>query len=143
MTADDIEQQPRGSQRFDLWLAKQPLSTHLGEFEVELYEPPDQEILACAQEMVEAVTNCADEILGIIYDHYQQIAVDKLWMRSCEVPNKLPRHRIARYLRGRSITIRRDKKRTVTGLIFISPQWETEHGISLEVRNGIVIPYLD
>src|SRR5277367_6105470 len=115
MTADDFEKQPRGPRRFDSWLAKQPLPTLLGEFAVELYEPPDEEILACVREIVEAVTNSADEILGILYDHYQQIAVDKLWMRGCEVPNNLPRHRVARYLRGRSITIRRDKKRIVKG----------------------------
>ncbi len=46
MTLDDFEQQPRGLRLFDSWLAKQPLSTPIGNITVELYEPPDAELLA-------------------------------------------------------------------------------------------------
>jgi hypothetical protein len=138
--ADDFEKQPRGSRLFDLWCAKQPLQNPLGLFDVELSESPDDALLRQVNELVAFASAEYDAILNAVYEQYQRTADDKYWMKGCGVPRRLREDQVMQYVRSRSIAVRRNRQGAIIGTIYISPQWDTEHGILLGVLNGHLVP---
>jgi hypothetical protein len=137
---DEFEQEPRGRRLVDFWRAKEPLASPIGSFEVDLDAPPDAELLREVNELAVVVATQYDAVLELIYDHYLQFAVDRGWMKSCDVPRGLRIDQVTRYLRSRSISVRRNPEGVAHGTIFISPRWDPEHGVDLVVVNGRVLP---
>jgi hypothetical protein len=76
MNAEDFEnqQRPCGPRSIEFWVAKEPLATPIGKFNIELNEAPDAQLLVCADERRNFVTNNCEEILDVIYDSYCQAA---------------------------------------------------------------------
>lgn len=140
LTADDFQMADRGPRLFDRWLAKQSVPTPLGPFAVELYQRPDEELLRHANELVAFVSDGYDAILTVVYEHYLRTAEDKYWMKGCGVPRRLPEGKVAKYIRSRAVVVRRDRGGEVDAAIYISPQWDTEHGINLGLVNGQAVP---
>jgi hypothetical protein len=108
----------------------------MGNFAAELHDPPDEELLALVNELAEYVRAHDDDILDKVEEHYLRFSADEYWMKDCKVPSGLDRIRICKYVRSRTIVVRRDKKRKLTGTIYIDPQWDIEHAIYLHLVNG-------
>ena len=136
LTADDFQMTNRGPRLLDRWLSKQPVPTPLGPFTVELYQAPDDELLRHVNELVVFVSDAYDAILNVVYEHYLRTAEDKHWMKRCGVPRHLPDGEIAKYFRSRAVVVRRNRAAEVAAAIYISPLWDTEHGINLGLVNG-------
>jgi hypothetical protein len=136
MIADDFEKQPRGPYRFDYWLSKQPISTPMGDFIAEVREPPDGELLKQVNILAAFLQSNIEEVWDKVYEHYQRVAADRHWMKSCGVPTRLDRNGILRYLRSRQIVVERDGG--VDGVIFIDPLWDVEHKIHLRLEDGVL-----
>jgi hypothetical protein len=143
LSLEDFDQEPRGPRLFDSWRAREPLDNPLGPFEIELQDPPDEELLGEMNRLVAMVSDQYDAILNIVFEHYLVLSEDKFWMKSCEVPRGLREAKLKRYIEGRSIVVRRNPQGWMVGVVFISPQWEPEHGISLEAVNGKLVPKPD
>jgi hypothetical protein len=106
MTINDFERQPRGPYVFDWWVGRQRIATPLGLFSVEFQmlgdedtNPPDQEMLRRASELVSDTENHGNFILSIVLGHYLLAAEDRGWLESCGVPQGLSRDRIPDYVR--------------------------------------------
>lgn len=140
VTADEFEKAPRERRLADLWRARTPLDSPLGKFEIELDAPPDDELLARANELIAAVANQHDAILRLIYASYERVADDRHWMKGCGVPRHLEPDQVTQYLRYRSISVHRDQKGRTSGSIFISPLWDAEHGIDIGSTGGRLLP---
>lgn len=140
VTAEDFEKAPRGRRLSDHWRVRTPLDSPVGTFDIELDAPPDDELLARANELIAAVTNQHGAILRLIYADYERAAEDRHWMKGCGVPRHLETDQVTQYLRYRAISVHRDQKGRISGSIFISPLWEIEHGIYIGVMNGRLVP---
>lgn len=140
LTTDDFQMANRGPRLFDRWLAKQPVANPLRPFDIELYQPPDEELLRHANELVAFISDGYDALLNVVYEHYLRTSEDKHWMKGCGVPRHLPDGKVAKYLRSRAVVIRRDRGGKVDAAIYISPRWNIEHGIHLGVVNGQLVP---
>ena len=139
-TADDFGKQPRGPRLFDFWLAKRPLENPLGPFDVELREPPDEELLRHVNDLVAFVSLEYDGVLNQVYEHYRRTAEDKFWMETSGVPRRLPEHLVTHYLRSRTIVVLRNRNGQIVSTIYLSSRWDVEHGILLGVVNGRAVP---
>ena len=139
-TADDFERVVRGRRLAGHWRARVPLDSPLGLFDVNLNAPPDAELLQRVNELASAVSSDHESIVNIIYDDYRRAAEDKQWMKGCEVPRNLREDRVLRYIRRRSISAGRDRHRAVYAELFITPNWELEHGIRVMLANGRLVP---
>ena len=141
MTADDFEHQPRGAYLFNFWHARPRLHTPFGEFVVEARmplqdtEPPDEEMVRQANELVEFTRENPDAILDKIYEHYRGASGHPGWMESSGVPLGLDREELAPYLDALNVVVDRDGAEPT---IYVVPRWDHEHAIYLAVRDGRV-----
>jgi hypothetical protein len=138
VTADDFEKKPGSQPQFGLWRLKKTIRTYVGACDVIIYEPPDDEQLRVANALVSFVLNQNEEILDKIYEHYGETAEKRHWMKGYGVPWRLDRRGVIRYMRGLEINVIRTEN-GFSGSIFILPQWEPEHGIELQVRDGVLV----
>ena len=138
-TADDFVQDRRSPPLGDLWQAVVPLANPLGAFDVEIDGPPDAELLRCVNEYASALSDQYDAVLYIIHEDYLRAAEDRIWMKTCGVPRQLPEHRVLRYITSRSIYCGRGRTAEVGGSVFISPEWEPEHGLRLVLCGGRLV----
>ena len=153
MTIDDFERQPRGPYLFDWWVGRQRIATPLGLFSVEFQmlgdedtNPPDQEMLRRASELVSYTENHGDFVLNIVLGHYLLAAEDRGWLESCGVPPGLSRDRIADYVReDRSLVVSRhlDWDEAYRSAIHIVPLWDEEHALTLDFRDGAIVAVND
>ncbi len=139
LTANDFVRQPRGPRRFYLWLADAPVRTSFGNFSIEAImpmgdtKPPDARMLENANFLADYVRVHSEAILELVFQHYKECSRDPAWLEICDVPIGLQRHEIKPYLIGLCITVDRESP----GLeILITPQWDEEHAIYLEVKQG-------
>src|SRR5579883_3309105 len=136
MSIADFEKQLRGPYLFDWWLGRQRISTMLGLFSVEFQmlgngdtNPPDQEMLRRASELVSYTEGHGQFILDVVFGHYLLAAEDREWLDTCGVPQGLSPDRIADYLReDRSLVISRNLAwdPPYASTIHIAPRWDEE-----------------
>jgi hypothetical protein len=140
LIAHDFDIAPRGPYLFDRWIAKEPVENPLGPFDVELRQEPDEVLLRHANELVAFISSEYDVVLNAVYEHYQQTAEQKHWMKSCGVPIGLAEGRVKKYLRSRAIVVRYHRQGLVDAAIYIRPRWDIEHGIHLGLNHGRLFP---
>jgi hypothetical protein len=149
VTIADFERQPRGPYLFDWWLARQRVPTPLGLFSVQFQmlgdddtNPPDDEMLRRAAELVRYAETHGDFILDIVVGHYLRAAEDCEWLEVCGVPQGLGRDRIADYVReDRILVVSRHLTwdQPYSSAIYVVPLWDEEHALSLDFRDGAIV----
>jgi len=136
MQQSDFIKQPRGPYKFDVYHHSKPIDSPLGAFIVELMmhdsKPPDQPMLDMAQDLVTHFMTDKDRISELVYEQYLLASDDPDWLDSCDVPPGLRTNQIAPYLQARTLSVCRDlKDRTeaYSARVYMSPQWDEEHGL--------------
>lgn len=141
LTVDDLVLQPRGPYGSNRWYAKSQVPTSFGDFLIEAVmplkdiAPPDSEMIRQANELAEFTQNHSRAILNKIFEHYQLVAEPTEWFATCGVPLNLTQKTLAPYLEQRTLVVERGESDPT---IYISPQWDIEHGLYLLVRKGRV-----
>lgn len=132
-TVADFAKPARGA---GVWQARTPVTTPFGDFVVELKSAPDAELLAVANELAAFASSNFGDVFEIVFADYQRACEDRQWMRGCGVPLRLAYDRVPEFVRDRTICVRRERSGTVSGALFLVPEWDVEHGIELVVRDG-------
>ena len=96
-------------------------------------KPPDERMLNEANFLADYVDANSDAILELVFQHYNRCASEPDWLEICEVPAGLQRHEIKPYLNSLSIVVDRESPDPT---ILVTPQWDEEHAIYLEVKKG-------
>jgi hypothetical protein len=138
LTVTDFVRLPRGPRRFYLWVANAPVRTSFGDFSIEAMmpmgdtKPPDMRMLKDANFLADYVREHSDAILELVFQHYKEwCSRDPAWLEICDVPIGLQRHEIKPYLIGLHIMVDRESPGPE---MLITPQWDEEHAIYLEVK---------
>ena len=148
MTVADFEKQPRGPRLFERWIGQQRITTPLGSFSIEFHmenddtDPPDEEMLKRATELVSYTESHGDAILDIVFGHYLLTAEDRYWLEDCGVSRGVTRNRIAEYVRpDRSLVVARhlSSDQPYSSSISVVPLWDEEHALALDFANGEII----
>ncbi len=149
MTASEYQKQPRDPDSFsDRWLWQRSVPTPLGDFSVELVmlgdgdtNPPDEEMLRRAAELVRYAETHGDHILDIVYGHYR-LAGESGWLEMECVPSGLSRETVLSQVRDdRTLVVTRDLDldEPYDSAIHLVPLWDEEHALSLEFRDGQIV----
>lgn len=138
-TQVDFPKPARGAGAVSVWQARTPVATPLGDFVVELGSAPDAELLAVANELAAFVSVNFGDVFEIVFADYQRACEDRQWMRGCGVPLRLAYDRVPEFVRDRTICVRRERSGSVSGAIFLVPEWDVEHGIELVIRDGHLV----
>jgi hypothetical protein len=128
-------------QDVDSWMSRQKVVTPIAEFAVRLEmggkrEPPNEEMLRCADEFIALVRANVEAIHDKIYEHYQYF--DEDWLEQCEVPNNLSRDGVLEYLQFPALTVERseDAAEPYVCQVYLLPDWDAEHPIRLQFSDG-------
>jgi len=145
MTAAEFEKQPRGPYLFDYWRWHKTVPTPLGDFAVEFQmlgdddtNPPDDEMLRRASELVHYAGTHGDYILDIVFGYYR-LASESDWLEMAGVPRGLTRETVSSQVReDRTLVVSRhlDWAEPYDSVIHVAPLWDEEHALSLEFREG-------
>lgn len=140
VTIADFDKQPRGPYHFDRWLLSTKVETPIGDFDVELREPPDDAQIQVATQFVLVALGRSDEILDKIYEHYERLAKNREWLRQCGVPTQLTPRGVLRYVRSLSIVVIREyESGGLIGSLFVDPLWDVEHKIDLVLEGDKLV----
>ena len=139
LSESDFEQQPEPDPLGQIWLARMPVPTTIGQFSVEIVNRPDAELLSTANALITALASEHSTIVSAVYGLYQHAAEDRRWMKSCGVPRDLSRSEIADYLTDRCITVRRLPSGDPAGSILVKMRWDDEHLAVFENKNGRLV----
>lgn len=137
---------PRGPYAFDFWVHPVLISSVLGLFAVELLPDigePDLRMVNEAERLVSFMQAHPDKLLDKVYEHYRGFDANLEWLASRDVPENLKKDELPPYLMVRDIVVIRDENmQTLRSCFYISPQWDKEHAIYLELR-GIKLEYCE
>ncbi len=150
MTIADFEKQPRGPYLFDWWVGRQRIATPLGLFSVEFHisgdgdtDPPDDEMLRRAAELLSYTESHGEFILDIVFGHYLLAAgACDDWLEDCGIPRGLARSKIADFVReDRTLVVARHLgwDQPYSTSINVVPLWDEEHALSLEFHDGAIV----
>jgi hypothetical protein len=144
MNAADFAKAGGHPYSFYWWSWNSKVSSALGPFEVELRTgpacpPPDAPMLKAAASLVSTLQRLEGEVVDIVLGHYrwhQSEASD--WLTQEGVPLNLDKTRIGEFIRDRALVVTRDANDGTPDelCIYVTPIWDTEHSLSLVVKNG-------
>lgn len=148
MTISEFQKQPRGPYSFDYWVWHKRVPSPLGDFSVEFQmlgdddtNPPDEEMLRRASELVRYAATHGDYILDIVFGHYR-LAGESDWLDMADVPRGLTRETVSSQVRDdRTLVVSRhlDWDEPYASAIHVVPLWDEEHALSLEFRDGQIV----
>jgi hypothetical protein len=148
MTTSEFQKQPRAPYLFDHWVWNKLVSTPLGNFSVELQilgdddsNPPDEEMLRRASELVSYAESHGDYILDIVVGYYR-LAGESDWLDMAGVPRGLTRETVSSQVReDRTLVVSRhlDWDEPYDSAIHVVPLWDEEHALSLEFEGGEIV----
>jgi hypothetical protein len=105
MKTEEFKRQPKGPYESYTWLWDKRVTTSLGEFPVEFHmmgdgdkNPPDEEMLRRAAELVHYAETHGDHLLDLVYGAYRR-AGEGDWLEYSGVPEGLAREEILSQLR--------------------------------------------
>ncbi|HEY3932322.1 MAG TPA: hypothetical protein VGM58_08120 [Verrucomicrobiae bacterium] len=146
MTTADFQKQPRDDYAFDYWVWDKRVETPLGSFTVEFQmlgdsdtNPPDEEMLKRAAELVRYAEDHGHYILDIVFGYYLFAVEKPNWLEKFEIPKDLSRDKISAYLRGDSTLVvsrHLNWDEPYDSAIYIVPLWDEEHALTLAFRDG-------
>ena len=147
MTLADFQKQPRGAYAFDYWVCDKRVETPLGLFAVKFQmavgdtNPPDEEMLRRASELVSYADTRGDYILDIVFGYYR-LAGESDWLDMAGVPRGLTRQTVSSQVRDdRTLVVSRhlDRDESYDSAIHVVPLWDEEHALTLELREGQIV----
>ena len=148
MTVSEFQKQPRGPYAFDHWIWDKRVSTPLGDFSVEFQmlgdgdtNPPDDEMLRRASELVRYAEAHGDYILDIVFGYYL-LAGESEWLDMAGVPKGLTRQTVSSQVRDdRTLVVSRhlDWDEPYDSAIHVVPLWDEEHALTLEFQDGALV----
>ena len=147
MTISEFEKQPRGPCLFDHWVWHRRVPTPLGDFSVEFQmavgdaEPPDEEMMRRASELVQYARAHGNYILDIVFGHYL-LAGESDWLDLAGVPRGLTRETVSPQVRDdRTLVVSRHLNwdERYDSAIHVVPLWDEEHALTLEFRDGQIV----
>jgi hypothetical protein len=151
MTLSDCKKLPKGTYAFDnAWGCKQPFKTPFGTFQVRFFmlndkNPPDDEMLRLAEDLVSYTQTHSQFIRDIIYGSFRFfVTEDPLASDDIEgVPANVKPEQIRKYC-DPVLVVERDPTDGLEDIpyacsITVNPQWEPEHNLSLEFRDSAIV----
>jgi hypothetical protein len=148
MTIAEFQKQPKGPYTFDHWVWHKRVPTPLGEFTVELQmlgtddtNPPDEEMVRRASELVQYAETHGDYILDIVFAYYR-LAGESDWLDRAGVPRGLTQQTVSSQVRDdRMLVVSRHLEwdEPYDSGIHVVPLWDEEHAFSLDFRNGEIV----
>ncbi len=146
MNIADFKKLPENTYAYDVWRRTEPVETALGSFHVELHtpednNPPDEEMVRLADELAVYVASHSDHVWDIIFGSFRYCATtaDPDWLESCDVPGDLTRDRVREYCEPAICITRLSEGDGYLSAVSVFPQWDEEHGLSLEFRDGAIV----
>lgn len=145
MKPEDFQKQPCGPYAFDFYYHPILIDTPLGEFQVELSmfdkntHPPTQEMATAAESFVSWFKEDLGEALDLVFKSYQLACErDPDWVEACDVPLGLKLPHLTEYIGVRSLTISEEHEEgsRYSACVYLSPQWDEEHGLSISKSDG-------
>lgn len=153
MRVTDFRKQPRGGYAFDYWVWNRQVATPLGSFAVEFQmlgdgdsNPPDEEMIKRASELVKYAGEHGDYILDIVFGYYLYSAERHGWLEMFDIPRDLSRDKISVYVReDRTLVVSRhlDWDEPYDSSIHVVPLWDEEHALTLTFRDGAIVEVND
>jgi hypothetical protein len=144
MQLSEFFKAPRGPRKFDYWTHPAAVPSPLGDFIVELYPEigePDEKMVGLANTLTIFLSSHPEKIVDKVFDHYKRFLENPSWLLSCQVPTNLQDCNLAPYMKSLNLTVSRDGIRNqyeYNTCIYISPQWDEEHAIYLELTDDEV-----
>jgi hypothetical protein len=154
MELKDFKKQPRAPYSFNRWIRDKPVATALGEFTVDLHvhsdkNPPDDEMLRRAAELVRYMEQHGDYVLDVLYGDYLRAAEDGYMdaLLELEGAEGLTRENVCDYLGegSQGLIVARDPEYEdgYESAIYLIPEWDDEHALSLVFRDGKIVTVND
>jgi hypothetical protein len=150
MKLSDFKKLPKGTYAFEnVWGSKQPVKTSFGTFEVRLFmlndkNPPDEEMVRLADELVVYAQTESGYIRDIIYGSYRFAVTESVpgSVETSGVPENLKPAQIRKYC-DPVLIVERDPTDGLEDIpygcrITVNPEWEPEHNLYLEFRDGAI-----
>jgi hypothetical protein len=138
MKLSDFVLQPRGAYNFDHYIHPMTIPSPLGDFSLELYvdsasrRPADQKMLAAIIALRQTFEDDMDSLVALVHQQYLNATEDEEWCDVCDLATGLSADELAPLLDGRAITVwqnETDGDNPNPGRIYMSPQWDEEHGL--------------
>jgi hypothetical protein len=144
MKLGEFRKAPQGPYLFEYWESTFTIPSPIGPFGVELRpiagQSPDEEMVEEARELVAFLVTHGDEIAQKVFEHYQRLADHPEWLEKCGVPESLGVYELERYIRSRALVVTLEEEgpdeRYYDEVLFVDPLWDSEHKITLGVRDG-------
>lgn len=127
------------------WRWHRTVATPLGSFPLEMRmddpsKRPNEEMVRMAEGLARFVEASGENLLDVVFGEYRRAARDDpKWMKGSEVPLRLTRARMPEFVECSALVVERDQyaeEETYTTRIHLGPQWDEEHGLTLEVKGG-------
>lgn len=102
-------------------------------------DPPDARMLELLEELVARFKADADRVVAMIHEEYEEAVADAAWADFCEVPTGLSVEQLEPHLENRSLYVRRDSRdeeEPLAARLYVSPDWDQEHGYYLAHEDG-------
>jgi len=97
--------------------------------------PPDQEMFDIASDLISLSERDFDKIHSLLFADYRGLEKENpTWLEDNEVPLKLNKEDIGRYLLSRSLEVTRapeDPDEKFRSRVVMNPKWDEEHGFRL------------
>ena len=103
--------------------------------------PPDEEMLKRAAELVRYAEDHGDYILDVVFGYYL-LACESEWIDMADVPRGLTRETVSSQVReDRSLVVSRhlEWKEHYASAIHLVPLWDEEHAFDLGFRDGQIV----
>lgn len=133
--------QPRGCFLFDFYIHPKPIQSVLGDFFLEfqvddsVITPPSHEMLEVIILLSTAFKNDTMALALLVYQEYLLAVEDIEWCKECQLPVGLKLEEISPLLSQQTIGVSYDMMYEPNidlisrGRVYMSPQWNEEHGL--------------
>jgi len=140
MKIEDFKKQKRGPYLFDWFRHPNTINSRLGVFSLELTvemdKVPNQAMADAMEKLIGKFEKNKDMIAQMVFKEYLTIAkAEPDWLESCEVPLNLSIDDLAPFIKAQALTVSDDVDDAEDRhhpRVYMSPQWDEEHGFYLQ-----------
>lgn len=145
MNLSEFVLQPRGPYLFDHYIHPDAVPSPLGKFVLELHvddaakRTPDERMLHAILTLRDAFLSDTNSLVTLVYDQYLLATEDEEWCEVIELPIGLTENDLEPLLDTRTISVSQnetDSDEPNPGRVYMSPEWEEEHGLYLARIDG-------
>ena len=140
MQIEEFEKQDRGPYLFDRFRHRDTVDSRLGSFSIELIvnmdKAPNQDMANAMRILIDRFEKNEEEIAQMVFREYRAIAESQPdWLEDCEVPLTLSIDGLEPFLTARVLSVSDDVDDVddqYRPRVYMSPQWDEEHGFYLK-----------